>query len=173
MAQASLAGHLIWGSGTNRYAVYCIDVMYKSSSYRIYRRYRTFHTLHQAVRFHHDLLIILSHLIGSQLTVKFPEEMAPLQEIFPEKGSLGSLVNSFDAVTNERSLRLQQYLQEVLSHEKVKTDEMMLSFLDVANQGSLLSPTPLLSDLTFILRCFWVQKVCRLYTSAERDLYAS
>jgi hypothetical protein len=61
--------------------------------------------------------------------------MTPLQEVFPAKGSLGSMINSFDAITNERALRLQQYLQDVLSHEKIQTDELMLNFLDVANQG--------------------------------------
>jgi uncharacterized membrane protein YheB (UPF0754 family) len=64
--------------------------------------------------------------------------MTPLQEIFPEKGSLGSMINSFDSVVNERALRLQQYLQELLSHEKIKTDELVLNFLDVANEGSQL-----------------------------------
>lgn len=76
--------------------------------------------------------------------------MASLQEIFPEKGSMPSLVNSFDAITNERALRLQQYLQELLSNENIKNDEILLNFFDITNQGYLL---PLCNII--LHRCLW------------------
>lgn len=54
-----------------------------------------------------------------------------------------SLLNTFDAITNDRSIRLQQYLQEILSHENIKNDEILLNFFDITNQGDLSLP-PLL-----------------------------
>lgn len=62
--------------------------------------------------------------------------MESLQELFPDKGSLGSVLNSFDAVVVSRTALLQTYLQQVLKNERLKSDEIMLTFLDVSNQGA-------------------------------------
>lgn len=116
--EVNLIGHSIWGSGTSRYAVYSLDVTIKNNTYRIYRRYKSFYQLNK------------------QLCVKYPTELEPLQETFPEKGNMGSMINSFDSIVNERTIALQNYLQEILSHNNIKSDEIILTFFDVTNQGA-------------------------------------
>lgn len=61
--------------------------------------------------------------------------MAALQELFPEKGNFGSLVNSFEPVVTDRVHALQRYLQTLLSLEGVLTLPVVQSFFDIAGKG--------------------------------------
>lgn len=65
--------------------------------------------------------------------------MAPLQELFPEKGKFGSLINSFEPVVTDRIHSLQRYLQSLLSLEGVLTLPVVQTFFDVNGKGFLTS----------------------------------
>lgn len=78
---------------------------------------------------------------------------------------MGSMINSFESVVNERTIGLQSYLQEILSHNQIKSDEIILNFLDITNQGinfflNLISKLFLIifSYLNFILHSFFFLK---------------
>lgn len=64
-----------------------------------------------------------------------PEEMARLHEMLPEKGSMGSLLNSFEMIVNERLNGLRAYLHDVMKVSGVKEHPAFLDFLDTANKG--------------------------------------
>ena len=61
--------------------------------------------------------------------------MLPLQEIFPEKGHFGSLLNSFEPVVTDRIHSLQRYLQALLALEGVLTLPIVQTFFDIAGKG--------------------------------------
>jgi hypothetical protein len=61
--------------------------------------------------------------------------MAPLQELFPEKGTMGSLVNSFEPMITERMHSFQRYLQALLQLEGVLSLQSVQTFFDFNGKG--------------------------------------
>ena len=61
--------------------------------------------------------------------------MAPLQELFPEKGQMGSLLNSFDLTVKERLIGLRNYMQQLQQLPGINQLPQYLDFLDVEHKG--------------------------------------
>jgi hypothetical protein len=61
--------------------------------------------------------------------------MAALQDLFPKKGSLGSLINSFEPILTERLHFFQTYLRNLLQLEGVLTLQTVQSFFDINGKG--------------------------------------
>lgn len=117
MMSAEVTGSSVWGEGPGRYAVYKIDINYKGDSYAIYRRYQAFFDLNQM-------------LLNSN-----PVKMSPLQSLFPDKGNMGSLVNSFDSVVADRIQAWRRYLPALLRLEGILTQDVVQRFFDTGGKG--------------------------------------
>ena len=61
--------------------------------------------------------------------------MGPMLEIFPEKGQMGSLINSFDLVVNERIVQLREYIRQLMRIREVVTQPCFLDFVDAEFKG--------------------------------------
>jgi hypothetical protein len=66
--------------------------------------------------------------------------MTPLADLFPEQGSMGSIINSFEPVVTERVQGLQSYLKALLQLSGIFTQPALLDFLDISGKGTSACP---------------------------------
>eukprot|EP00602_Paraphysomonas_sp_CaronLab_P009845 CAMPEP_0185027576 /NCGR_PEP_ID=MMETSP1103-20130426/12846_1 /TAXON_ID=36769 /ORGANISM="Paraphysomonas bandaiensis, Strain Caron Lab Isolate" /LENGTH=223 /DNA_ID=CAMNT_0027561665 /DNA_START=207 /DNA_END=878 /DNA_ORIENTATION=+ len=61
--------------------------------------------------------------------------MASLVEIFPERGSMGSIVNSLEPNVKERTIAFQRYIQALLALPDITDNEIVMEFFDTKFKG--------------------------------------
>jgi hypothetical protein len=103
------------GSGTSYHTDYRMDVVINDRRWTVYRRYSAFEQLH---------LSLVKDLGEEVMTVKFPDKVY-----------VGSYAATLKAFTEDRMVKLQQYLDSILIVEDIVENSHLTTFLDCDHLG--------------------------------------